>query len=176
MRRVFQIIQRIEEVLLATGILVIAALTIVNVFTRSALGLSLAFAEELSQFFIIVVTFVGAGYAASQGRHIRMTALYDQLSERRRKVLMLAISGSTCALCCALVFWSLRYANTVRELGTVSPALEVPLWLVYMAAPIGLGLTALQYGLTFYRNLRESTVYISYDVPDEYEAPAEDGI
>ena len=69
----------VEEAILSGGILVIAFLTIANVFCRTFLGFSLAFAEEVSQFLIILVTFVGLSYGAAQGRHIRMTALYDEL-------------------------------------------------------------------------------------------------
>ena len=67
----------VEEFILSGGILVIAALTIANVFCRTFFGFSLAFAEEVSQFLIVLITFVGLSYGASQGRHIRMTAIYD---------------------------------------------------------------------------------------------------
>ena len=42
-----RILQRVEEVLLAGGILAIAGLTILNVIARAAFGASLASAEEL---------------------------------------------------------------------------------------------------------------------------------
>jgi len=173
--RVFRLIQKLEEWMLATGILAIAALTILNVFTRTALGSSLAFAEELSQFFIIFVTFIGLSYGASQGRHIRMTALYDQLGQQRQRAAMVGIAAFTSALLFALVYYSLRYVATVKALGTVSPALQVPLYLVYLSAPLGLLLGAVQYAMTAWRNLRDRDhVWIAYDKRDEYDAPAEE--
>ena len=45
----------VEEFILSGGILVIAALTIANVFCRTFFGFSLAFAEEVSQFLIVLI-------------------------------------------------------------------------------------------------------------------------
>ena len=78
MNKLFAIIQRIEAFLLAWSIITIAALSIGNVVCRALFGFSLAFVGEVSQFLIIIVTFIGLSYAASQGRHIRMTAPVHQ--------------------------------------------------------------------------------------------------
>lgn len=166
---IFGLIRRVEEICLAGGILVIAGLTIANVVMRTATGDSLVYAEEVSQFAMIVVTFIGASYAASKGRHIRMTAIYDNLSAARQKALMLVITASTAALLSVLAYFALHYALTVRALGSISPALQVPLWIVYLAAPIGLGLGAVQYVLAFYKNLTSDGVWLSYDRADEYD-------
>lgn len=167
--RIFEVIRRVEAWLLAGSMLVIAGFTILNVFTRTLFGVSLAFAEELSRFFIILTTFVGLSYAAGRGRHIRMTALYDQLSPRARKALMVVIAGSTAVLLFALAGFSLTYVETVHALGTVSPALRLPLWLVYLAAPLGLTLGGVQFVLTVVRNLTTPGVHLSWDQKDEYE-------
>ena len=165
----FQFVQTLERWTLAYGILLIAGITIANVFCRTVLNSSLTFAEEFAQFFIILVTFMGLSYAASQGRHIRMSALYDQLGPTARKRLMVGIAGGTALLMFFLAYYSVRYIATVYALGTRSAALQVPLYLVYCIAPIGFGLTGIQYALTVVRNLTEEDVYVSYDHKDEYE-------
>ena len=165
----FRAIGRLEEVCLAGGILLIAGLTIANVVVRTVTGGSVVYAEELSQFAMIAVTFIGASYAASKGRHIRMTAIYDNLSPARQKSLMLAITATTTGLLAVLAYYAIEYALTVRALGTISPALQVPFWIVYLAAPIGLGLGAIQYALAFYKNLTTEGVWLSFDHEDKYD-------
>jgi C4-dicarboxylate transporter DctQ subunit len=169
MQRAFDLIRRIEEFVLASSILLIASLTIANIVTRTLTGTSQAFTEELSQFLIIGVTFVGLSYAAGRGRHIRMTAVYDQLSERSRKLLMVISSALTCLLMLVLASYALRYIATVRFLQSVSPVLQVPLHLVYLVVPLGLALAAVQYGLAVARNFTSDGVWLSFDVKDEYE-------
>ena len=170
-RQVFRVVQRLEEVLLASAILLIAALTILNVICRSLLDWPLAFAEEISQYCIIVVCFVGLSYAASKGRHIRMTALYDQQPKRWRKFSMVLITGSTAALLFTLTWYACIYVRTVFELGGIYPVLRVPFYVVYAVAPLGLLLAAVQYLLAMFRNLVDDEVYLAYDVPDEFEEP-----
>ena len=175
MARIFRAIRRIEELVLAWSVVTIALLMVANVICRSLLGFSLAFAEELSQFLIIAVTFVGLSYAAGHGRHIRMTAIYDQLPERWRKIMMIMISATTCLLLMVLAGYALRYVATVHFLGTVSPVLQVPLFIVYSVVPLGLLLAAMQYGLTTARNIVSREVYVSFDRRDEYDQPAAEG-
>jgi TRAP-type C4-dicarboxylate transport system permease small subunit len=169
--RAGRVIQRVEEVLLSASILTIAGLTILNVICRSALGFSLAFTEEVSQFCIIVVCFVGLSYAASQGRHIRMTAVYDQLPRPLRKAFMIGITAATSAILLALSWYAAGYVATVRELGGISPALRVPFYMIYSVAPLGLFLAGLQYALAAARNLISSNIYVSYERKDMYEEP-----
>ncbi len=173
MEPIFRVVTRLEEICLAGGILGIALLTIANVLLRSTLGESLLFAEEISRFLIVFVTFVGIGYATSKGRHIRMTALYDALPTRMRKALMLFMTASTSLLLFTLTWLALRYTlGTVRELGTVSPVLRVPRYIVYLSAPFGFFLGGVQYLLAFVKNLSASEVYLSFEKLDEYdEAP-----
>ena len=176
-REISKWITKLEELCLAWGILGIAALTIGNVIARTAFSTSLVFAEEISQFLIVFVTFLGIGYAAGQGRHIRMTAIYDLLPERTRKVLAVTIAATTSALLFYLSYLAVRYAlDTVRELGSVSPALRVPLWIVYLAAPLGFALGGLQYALAVVKNLTTKGVWLSFEKDDGYDELPPEGI
>lgn len=165
----FLALRRFEAFVLSWSIIAIAVLTVTNVFTRSLLGFSLSFVEEMCQFLIVLITFVGLGYAAGIGRHIRMTAIFDQLGDTSRRWVMVVISASTAALMFFLAYHGVRYVLTVQALGTRSPALSVPRWIIYSAAPLGLSLAGVQYALTNVRNLTASDVYLSYDTKDEYE-------
>jgi C4-dicarboxylate transporter, DctQ subunit len=169
MIRLFQILRGVERFVLAWSVLAIAGLLVANVICRSLLGFSLAFAQELAQFLMIAVTFVGLSHAAGCGRHIRMTAFYDQLPKRWRRILMIFISASTCLLLLAVAAYSIRYILTVHFLGSRSPVLQVPFFLIYAVVPLGILLAAVQYGLTAYKNWISHEVHLSFDRRDEYE-------
>jgi len=158
-----------EAFVLAAGILLMAANSIANVLGRFVFSQSLYFSEELNQFLIVLITFVGLSYAARKGRHIRMSALYDQLSDRGRKILMIVIATVTAAVMFVLAWYAYEYVSRVARLGKVTPSLQLPLWLTYVWVPIGFVITGIQYVLTVIQNLRHPDVYISYEQVDSYE-------
>lgn len=176
MEKIFHWIRRVEEWLLAAGILIIAAMTVANVVARNVWGHSLAFTEEVSEFMIVQVCFVGLSYAAGMGRHIRMTALYDQLGDRLRKVLMIAIALTTGLMMFVCAWYAGDYVLKLRESGAVTPTLHVPLYLAYLIAPVGLALAGMQYALAVVRNLRSHGIYLSYDRKDEYDETPPKGL
>lgn len=163
----------IERAALGIGVLGMTFVSIANVFMRNVFDRSLAFAGEINMAFIILVTFLGVGFAARQGRHIRMTAIYDQLGRRARKLLMIVMSLVTAGLLFVLAWYAARYALSTAAIGSVTPALRIPLAFIYAAAPVGLALGGVQYVLTVARNLLERDVYISFTHKDEYEDAAD---
>ncbi len=162
-------IAKFEALILAYGVILMALNSVVNVIGRTFFQQSLYFSEELNQFLIVLITFVGMGYASRKGRHIRMSAIYDQLGDRGRKVLMILICVITAAVLFVLAWYSYGYVARVAKLGKVTPALQVPLYLTYIWVPIGFLITGIQYCLAVVRNLREPEVYMSYEHMDTYE-------
>lgn len=172
------VVAKFEVFVLAYGVLLMAANSIANVAGRFFLSQSIYFSEELNQFLIVLITFVGLGYAARKGRHIRMSAVYDQLSDRNRKILMVIIATVTSVIMFVLAYYAYEYVSRVARLGKVTPSLQLPLYLTYIWVPIGFFITGLQYALTVVSNLRHPDIYLSYEEIDSYDEshrqPAED--
>lgn len=161
-------IAMIERTALAVGVLGMTAISIANVIMRNVFDASLAFADELNQALIIVVTFLGIGFAARLGRHIRMTAIYDQLGHAGRKALMVLMSLFTALLLFVLAWYAARYVEQTRQVNAVTAALQIPLYLIYAVAPVGLALGGVQYLLAAIRNLTAKDVFVSFTRRDEY--------
>nr|WP_232829378.1 TRAP transporter small permease [Tropicimonas sp. IMCC34043] len=163
-------IARVEAVLLASGVLLMAANTIANVVGRFVFQSSLFFTEEVNRILIILITFAGISYAARQGRHIRMSAIYDELTPHLRKALMILISVVTAVFMFGLAWYSLQYILTLQSHGKVLPSLGIKQWIIYVWAPIGFLMTGLQYALTAIKNVMEKDIYLSTNVLDGYES------
>jgi TRAP-type C4-dicarboxylate transport system permease small subunit len=158
-----------ETYVLAYGVLIMAVNTIANVFGRNLFQQSLYFSEEVNQFLIVLITWVGLGYASRKGRHIRMSAVYDQMSEGIKKALMILMCAGTAFVMFVLAYYSVQYLGGLIDRGTVTPALRVPLYVTYVWVPVGFVITGIQYLLTIVRNLQEPDVYISYTEVDAYD-------
>lgn len=162
-------VARVESVLLAAGVLLMALNTIANVVGRFAFQSSLFFSEELNRALIILITFAGISYAARQGRHIRMSAIYDGMPPRIRKALMILIASVTAALMFALCWWSIGYIQTQAGRGRLLPALQIPVWWTLVWVPVGFFMTGLQYALTAVKNVTSPDIYLSTAVLEGYD-------
>jgi len=163
----------IEMFILGWGIIIMAVNTIANVFGRYVFSQSIYFTEELNEFLIIIITFMGLGYVTRKGRHIRMSAFYDMLPARPKKILMIAIASLTAVAMFILAWYAAEYVAKIARRGRVTPALQAPLYLTYIWVVFGFALTGIQYLLTAIKNLQLSDpdVYISYSTVDQYEDP-----
>lgn len=162
-------ISRLESIMLATGVLLMAINTIANVVGRFIFQYSLFFSEELNRILIILITFAGISYAARHGRHIRMSAVYDALPASTRKALMILIALVTAAAMFALCYFSIGYIVKVANSGRVLPALQIPVFWIFLWVPIGFFMTGLQYVLTAIKNFVEKDVYLSTKVLEGYD-------
>jgi C4-dicarboxylate transporter DctQ subunit len=146
-----------------------AANTVANVVGRFIFQYSIFFTEEINRILIVLITFAGVGYAARHGRHIRMSAIYDTLSSRSRKILMIVIAVITSIAMFALCYFSVGYIGKVATSGRVLPALQIPVWWIYVWVPVGFFVTGSQYLLTAIKNIIEKDVYLSTVVLEGYD-------
>lgn len=154
-------LSRFEAALLGVGVLLMATNVVANVIGRFVFQHSFFFTEELNRVLIVLITFAGLGYATRQGRHIRMNALFEALPATWRRWLMVVIALSTAALMAALCVFSLRYIFSIAATGRLLPALQIPVYWIYLWVPVGFAVTSLEYLLTASKNITSKQVYLS---------------
>ncbi|MEX1035494.1 MAG: TRAP transporter small permease [Sneathiella sp.] len=162
-------ISRFEAMILAIGVILMAANTIINVIGRFVFQHSIFFTGELNRILIILITFAGIGYAARYGRHIRMSAIFDVLPTKMRKNLMIFISVITAITMFALCYYSVGYIISVAKSGRILPSLQFPVYIIFLWVPVGFFVTGIQYALTAVKNLTEKDVYLSTHVIEGYD-------
>lgn len=161
-------IAKLEAIMLALGVLLMALNTVANVVGR-VFWESIYFSEELNRILIILITFAGISYAARHGRHIRMSAIYDTLPPWPRKLLTIFISLVTAIFMLGLAWYALQFLLTTMGRGRVLPALQIPVWITLCWVPLGFFLTGLQYVLTAIKNVIEPDIYLSTNVLEGYD-------
>ncbi len=155
-----------EVFVLISCVITMAVILIGNVFSRQLFNNSWKFAEEVGQFLVVIITFIGTSYAARKGKHIRMSALYDILPEKGKKILTLLVSSVTSISMFYVTYLSFRYAMSMKHLGRVSPALQMPMYLIILLVTLGFFLTALQYLIIFIANISEKEVHLGSEVEE----------
>ena len=168
-------IEQIEKILIGGCVLFLTGLLILHVLARQLFDSGINGQVELTQFSLVIMTFAGLGYAVRRARHIAMSAIYDQLHGWARKALLILICLVSGALMLFLAWHAWDYVMSVRAVGRTSSALSIPLWIPYLAAPIGFLLAGIQYGLTALRNLTSKQIFRSFTELEGYDALPVDG-
>jgi len=159
-----RILDRLEEILIATLIAAATIIIFVAVVHRYGTGvpflypyfiqIHLSWAQELCIYMFIWMAKFGAAYGVRTGIHVGVDVLVNQLNDTLRRSVVLF------SLFCGALFTGIvgtMGAKFVYELmGTdqVSPDLELPSWFVYSCIPLGSYLMCfrfLQVAWTFWR-------------------------
>ncbi len=167
--RVNSLVERFEKFMISWSIIVMAVVAIANVIGRNLFSYSFTWAEEVTQFAIVWVTFIGASYAARMGVHIRMTAVFDILAPGLKKMLMIVITFSTAGLMFFLAWYGYQYALNLYTIKRHTLGLQIPLYWIMMWVPLGFALTGIQYLQTGILNMMKKEIYISPTLLDGLE-------
>lgn len=146
----------------------LSVLLIANVIAREFF-ISIYFAEEITEFLVIITTFVGLSYGVRKARHIRMGAIFDIMPPRVKKVLMTIIATFSAALMFKMAFASYDYLIFAMNRGHKTPALWLPMWIFYVIVPIGFFSASIQYARTIIKNVTEKETWMSPEQQTEYE-------
>lgn len=137
---------RITERLLAILGLSMALLVAAQVFFRYVLNHSLFWSEELSRYMLVWLTFLGATVAYYRGLHPGVDVLTSRLPQRGKRLTQHVVSLISTALFGTMIVSGTQFAWFVRM--QVSPALDLPKWIVMMIIPAS-GAILLLYVLMF---------------------------
>lgn len=162
------ILNGIEVSILVFCVAALAALLIINVFARTFFQ-SIYFAEEVSKFLVMLMTFVGVSYGVRKARHIRMGAFLDAMPPKMEKVFLIIISLVSAIVMGMMAWFSYQYMMNAMDMNHMTPALRVPSWTFFVIIPVGFGLACFQYIRTIVKNLTEKEPWQSPEQQSEYE-------
>ena len=131
---------KIDSILEKT-LVIIMSLMVINVlwqvFSRYILANPSSFTDELARYLMIWLGVLGAAYVAGKGNHVAITYFSEKFSPKNyRKVrVFIHLTILVFALLGMLIGGS-RLVYITLVLGQLSPALKIPLGLVYLVIPI----------------------------------------
>lgn len=167
-RNIGIVVNGLEVSILVFCVAALAILLIANVFARTFFE-SIYFAEEVSKFLVMLITFTGVSYGVRKARHIRMGAFLDAMPPQMEKVCIVIICTISVVVMGIMCVSSWDYLVHAMSKGHMTPALRVPKWTFYVIMPVGFGLAAIQYFRTILKNMTEPDPWQSPDQQSEYE-------
>jgi C4-dicarboxylate transporter DctQ subunit len=142
-----RILDRLEEIMIATLIAAATVVIFIAVLHRYGTGVSflypiltaihLSWAQELCIYMFVWMAKFGAAYGVRTGIHVGVDVLVLKLPPRGRKATILF------GLLCGALFTGIigtmgaKFVVGLAQTDQVSPDLEIPSWIVYLCIPLG---------------------------------------
>ena len=140
-----------------------------NVVTRYGFGFSIGWAEEVSSFLMIWITYLGAGLALREGRHVAIDIFQDMLPDRWRHYARAGIAILILLFFGFLTFYGIQFVIFGWSKETM--VTQIPRGIPYLAIPIGAAMFALHLIFMFRAFVEKRW----QDIDDESEAEPEIG-
>lgn len=135
--------EHLEELLLVIFFSVMVTVIFIQVVMRIT-GNSLSWSEELGRYCFIWIVYLGISYGVKKQRHIKVDVMLMLLKGKAKVGLTIVANLLFLVFCISVVNYGSDIAVRLLEFGQKSPALQIPMGVVYMATPIGMGLAAIR--------------------------------
>ena len=102
---------------------------------------ALSWSEEVTRYFLVWTTFIGAGCVYKKGGHISVTFAQEKLPHNLQKVSQVLVHLLCGAFFAIAVYYGFKYMG--KQGTQLSAAMRIPMSRMYMAIPIGCGVMLL---------------------------------
>ena len=146
---------RAEGAFIGAALAFTSALLFANVVLRYVFHAPINWAEELTLYLMVWIVFIGGSMAVRTRGHIAIDLLPLVLSPANRRRLAIGVGLSTVVFFAVFFWYSGEHVLRVRSAGQTTPVMGAPMWLTYLAMPIGSFLMGLRTVQLLVHTLRE---------------------
>jgi C4-dicarboxylate transporter DctQ subunit len=127
----------LEVNFIGAALIMAAGLLFVNVVLRYVFLAPIGWAEEFSLYTIVWIVFIGGSVAIRTRGHIAIDLLMLVLPAQGRRLLLIFVGLVTLVFLAVFFYYSGLHVLRTKSSGQVMPALQAPMWLAYLAMPVG---------------------------------------
>jgi C4-dicarboxylate transporter DctQ subunit len=141
-----RLLNHFEEFLIAGFMALATLITFAAVVMRYTTGSGIDWAQELTIYLFIWMAKFGAAYGVRTGIHIGVDFLVNWVRPSIRRMMVIIALSLGVIFTGAIAFFGARWVIFIYGTGQVSPDMEMPMWIVYLAIPFGSGLMCYRFG------------------------------
>lgn len=142
LNRFGNILEKILSIFVGVALAGFAATVIVEVFFRYFLGFSLYWSNELATYLFVYLVFFGGSVALKRGELINVAFVKDRLPLKLKRGAAFLMFFAMMAFSLMASTYSTVLIQTSIKTKTVSPAMLIPMALVYLPIFLGFGFLA----------------------------------
>lgn len=152
-----------EETILVLTLALMVALIFSQVVGRYVFSSAPSWTEEMARYIHIFQVWIGASYAVKKRQHIRIESFIELFKGTARKVIDTAALLIWFLLALFLAVFGTELVLASIQNGQVTPAMQLPMWVPFLAIPLGgagMALRLLQQLVGIWRNADETEVRV----------------
>lgn len=115
-----------------------------QVFMRYVMQASLSWSEEISRYLFIFLINIGISYGVKENKHISISLFVNLFSEKVKKYLLIFSDVMFLVFSLIVATHGAEVSSMIRMFGQKSPAVGIPMWIVYIATPLGFSLVSIR--------------------------------
>jgi len=135
-----RILDRLEEWLILSFMAAATLVTFVSVMMRYLMGTGFTWATELTIYLFIWMAKFGAAYGVRTGIHVGVDYVVNKAEGAKKRALIITGISLGIIFTGVIAFFGARWVVFIHGTGQISPDLEWPMWIIYLAIPFGSGL------------------------------------
>ncbi len=145
MKRLLEKLDKIENIILVILLAIQVFLVFFYSFGRYTQLYWIPWGEEFSRYCMIWMAMIGMIVGAKSGAHFAVTAFDKIMPKALYKVFVILRIILVDAACLFASYWGIMVVKNQFDIKQLSPALQMPIWIMYAAIPFGLFFTAVRY-------------------------------
>jgi len=169
-----------EEAILIALLAAISCVMMAQIIART-FAASMSWPEEFSRYCYIWTVFLSLGFTIKKGNMLKVGIVMDLLPLKVRKSIEIIVNILMLVIFAVLFRYAIIYTGKIKTIGQVSPAMNIPMWMMYMATVVGFGLAVLRmiqqiiYNIKHFNEKAETTLEATLkEALEEVEATTKD--
>lgn len=145
MNKLLKPLEWIENSIAVISMTTVSLLVFGNVVSRYGFSYTPIWSEELSRFLVVWSIFIGVAIGVRKNQHIGVDAIIRFLPHKLKLASEVLLNLIGVVVIGILVYTSIDFIKETMEYEQLSPAMRIPMYIPYIAMPVGLSLSIIHF-------------------------------
>jgi TRAP-type C4-dicarboxylate transport system permease small subunit len=151
--------EHFEEAIMVILLALISCVMMAQIIARNVFN-SMTWPEEFSRYCYIWTVFLSLGYTIKKGNMLKVGLVMDLLPTKIRRAIEIVANLIILAICVVFFRHAITYTGKIYNMGQISPAMHLPMWIMYLATVTGFGLASIRAAEEIVKNIKNFNVRV----------------
>jgi C4-dicarboxylate transporter DctQ subunit len=133
-----------QNFIISALLIILVGVILIGTFCRYTQIAVLNWPDELTRYIVVWMVFIGSGSAASNNTHFRVEMIFSLLDATAQITLIIFKAVLVTGLYAFVLYISINLTQKMMMMHQISPAMGIPMWMMYLAVPVGCALMLVQ--------------------------------